>query len=191
MGSTITGLQEAVTNNAGVLGNYYHEDDLTDELVEFLGARCNLEHAEVVDAVKRITITDVARYFGRGSNKYQVAVPTELQVDDPPEEILGRGSSSSKTGKATGGDQRSGPGKLWVSVSKRTGFRRLHITGGCWYRAGLTEVVDDVAKAAFNARCDVCWKRSPTNAKSLAEKLKDDEDTSVETDDESSSSAGQ
>ena len=88
-------------------------------------------------------------------------------------------------------DHRSGSGKLWVSVSRRTGFRRLHITGGCWYRAGLTEDVYDVAKAAFNARCDVCWKRLPPDEKSLAEKLKDDEDTSVETDDESSSSVGQ
>ena len=89
------------------------------------------------------------------------AVPTELKVADAPEEIDSKTSSSSKTGKAVAMDHRSGAGNLWVSVSRRTGFRRLHITGGCWYRAGITETVDDVAKAAFNAKCDVCWKRAP------------------------------
>ena len=191
MGSTITGLQEAVTNNAGVLGNYYHEGDLTDELVEFLG------HDPVWSMVASWMQSSGSPspmslgIFVGVCNKYQVAGPTELKVADVPDEVGGRTSSSSKTGMAEVLEKSGGAGKLWVSASRRTGFRRLHITGNCWYRAGVTEDVQDVSKAVFNAKCDVCWKRAPPEDKSLAEKLKGDDDTSVETDDESSSSVGQ
>ena len=48
-------------------------------------------------------------------------------------------------------------GGLWVSVSRRRGFRRLHRMGGCWYSASLVEYPRTEAEANFQARCDRCW----------------------------------
>ena len=76
-----------------------------------------------------------------------------------------------------------------VSVSERTGVRRLHIAGQRWYRAVKVEVLSDLAAASYNARCGVCWKAAVGAAamKSL-EVQPEDTGSSVATDDESSSS---
>ena len=77
----------------------------------------------------------------------------------------------------------------WVSISSRTGFRRLHRCGGCWYRAEETEMIDDPSSARFNARCGVCWKEGrQSTQKKLISDMKDDVDSSVGTDSETSSS---
>ena len=80
------------------------------------------------------------------------------------------------------------PGRLWISVSRKTGFRRLHLHGACWYKAEVTEEVEDHTKVEYNAPCRVCWK-GEGDAERMLQKLKVDDDSSVDTDDESSSSA--
>ena len=77
----------------------------------------------------------------------------------------------------------------WVSISARTGFRRLHQSGGCWYRAEDTEQIDDPSTARFNAICHVCWKEGRQSAQEkLVSDLKADVDSSVATDSKTSSS---
>ena len=78
------------------------------------------------------------------------------------------------------------PGRLWVSVSRKTGFRRLHLHGACWYKAEVAEEVEDHTKVEHNAPCRVCWKGAGDAEKMLQKAV--DDDSSVTTDDESSSS---
>ena len=73
--------------------------------------------------------------------------------------------------------------QYWVSVSRKSKFRIIHRTGACWYAADVVEYSDSVAGIEFNAYCARCFNRDPS-------KEEDDADnTSVATDDESSSSA--
>ena len=71
----------------------------------------------------------------------------------------------------------------------RTGFRRLHISGGCWYKAAKVERIEDLANASYHAQCGVCWKEGRAlPSKTVVDKLREDSDSSVTTDDETSSS---
>ena len=77
---------------------------------------------------------------------------------------------------------------FWMSVSLRTGFRRLHRRGGCWYTASRVENVQHLAAVEHEAKCDVCFsKRQPVNKRPLP--IDSDENDSVATSDETSSTA--
>ena len=77
----------------------------------------------------------------------------------------------------------------WVSISERTSFRRLHRRGGCWFRAVRMEPVWELSGLAYNAQCGHCW-RTGQEVKSKAGTAKEiEEDPSVDTDDETSSSS--
>ena len=84
---------------------------------------------------------------------------------------------------------RIGCHSFWVSISRKSKFRRVHRTGACWYVADVVEYSDTVAGIEFNAYCARCFDREP------GKNFEDDDDkdamdSSVATDDESSSSAG-
>ena len=54
----------------------------------------------------------------------------------------------------------------WVSVSRRTGFRRLHRTGGCSIHPEAVhraEPVFAIDAHTADKKCQVCWKKEPTN----------------------------
>ena len=54
----------------------------------------------------------------------------------------------------------------WVSVSRRTGFRRLHRTGGCNIHPEAVhraEPVFAIDAHTADKKCQVCWKKEPTN----------------------------
>ena len=76
-------------------------------------------------------------------------------------------------------------GTLWVSVARKTGFRRLHRSGGCWYTAALVEYPEDEASAQFDKRCERCW--GPQPAVTDTGKGQIESDVSVSSEDESSS----
>ena len=63
----------------------------------------------------------------------------------------------------------------------------MHLHGACWYKAEVTEEVEDHTKVEYNAPCRVCWKGEGDAEKTL-KKMREDDDSSVATDDESSSS---
>ena len=75
--------------------------------------------------------------------------------------------------------------RLWVSVSKKTGFRRLHIIGKCWYTAALREFPSNEDGAQFDARCERCW--GVVHVGTMAKKLEIESNASVDSSDESSS----
>ena len=67
------------------------------------------------------------------------------------------------------------PGRFWVSISRRTGFRRLHKRGGCGimiWNVALYEEFSEVHKASADAWCKVCFKEE------LKEKKDEDSSTS-------------
>ena len=84
--------------------------------------------------------------------------------------------------------QSGGSSRPWISVSRRTGFRRLHLRGGCWYRAENTEEVDELSNVFYHAACKRCWG-SQQEAEKFVVRLAQGEDSSVDTDDETSSSS--
>ena len=51
-------------------------------------------------------------------------------------------------------------GKYWYSVSRRTGFRRLHLVNGCGVLPWTVhEAVSSVEEAGADAWCKTCRKR--------------------------------
>ena len=79
--------------------------------------------------------------------------------------------------EAEGGGEKGKkePKRYWVSISRRTGFRRLHKRGGCgimiWNVASYEEF-SEVHKASADAWCKVCFREE------LNEKKEDESSTS-------------
>ena len=74
-----------------------------------------------------------------------------------------------------GGKGKKEPKRYWVSISRRTGFRRLHKRGGCgvmvWNVASYEEF-SEVHKSSADAWCKVCFKEE------LNEKKEDESSSS-------------
>ena len=79
----------------------------------------------------------------------------------------------------------SSPHALWVSVARKTGFRRLHRSGGCWYTAAIVEYPSCEEEAHYDKRCERCWGPPPGSTVPAAIPL--ESDASVDSSDESSS----
>ena len=78
---------------------------------------------------------------------------------------------------------------FWVSVSRKSGFRRLHRRGGCWYRAEVEENAMTMTEARYDAYCTRCFSKPDAGASAASQGEKSDE--SIGTDDESSSTASE
>ena len=78
---------------------------------------------------------------------------------------------------------------FWVSVSRKSGFRRLRRRGGCWYRAEVEEGTSTMTEAPYDAYCARCFKKPADLARDAERGEKSDE--SVDTDNESSSTASE
>ena len=53
----------------------------------------------------------------------------------------------------------------WVSVSRKTGFRRLHRTGGCSIHPEAVhraEPIFSIDSQTADKKCQVCWRKEPT-----------------------------
>ena len=139
-------------------------------------------------ALAAMSFARFSSWFGAGSKTSGLDIPGEIQMKPDDAERTSAftlSASSSRQSEATAGQPT--PGSLWISVSKRTGFRRLHLHGACWYRAEVTEQVTDHANIDYNAPCRVCWK-GEGDAEKVIDKLRRDEVTSLDSDEESSSS---
>ena len=85
-------------------------------------------------------------------------------------------------------DNQSMP-QYWVSVSRKSKSRMIHRTGACWHVADVVEYSDSVAGIEFNAYCTRCFDREPSKNMEDYDAEYDAVNSSVATDDESSSSA--
>ena len=77
-------------------------------------------------------------------------------------------------------------GPLWMSISKRTGYRRLHRVGACWYRSERWQYLASAIGVTFDAKCRACFKEAEGDEKDADE---DNEPSEIDTDEESSSSS--
>ena len=111
----------------------------------------------------------------------------QVYVDD----VLGVPLSDEKPNAASSsGTVQSTKAPFWISISDRTSFRRLHRLGGYWYTAARTEEAYDLAGAVYNARCGVCWRLGAEEPqREITKAMEDGSDSSVNTDDETSSSS--
>ena len=175
-------IQVLVTQSL-VTGNpQYNEDELLSEVKEFadshhlVGHRVRRRHA--VLPLRGRLATCVA--FDDADSEHE-ELPEE-QVDNLKEAALTLGTVDAEEQQPRG-DQIS----YFISVSRRTGFRRLHVVGYCHVQASKCQesiVVENIQDATFNAICISCKKMS----KSFAE---DAEDSASGTDTSGSSTSTQ
>ena len=157
--------------------------DLGEELVRFLMDRRGMDHAEAKSYADAIAIESFGHVLncelhdsssGSSSSYYQAfAIPAAPDDVDPDRGAINEPEAD-----------------YWVSVSERTGYRRLHRRQGCWVKARTTEAVPSLAEAAYNSRCGHCWKTEgrTEHQSALRANMENGTDTSVPTSSESSSS---
>ena len=192
IGQVIAGLQVLVTEAADGVGAYYSEHDLAGKLILFLSERFGTDADEVKGNVEAFMIDRVATVFvpavatdplelpdissSSSASNNQALVFTEIPVDLP--EDVGD----------TGAEEQSAP--FWLSISEKTGFRRLHRRGGCWYKSRVMEQIVDISEVQYNAACERCWKPGSADPPKVSEVLLSlSVSPSVHTDSESSSSS--
>ena len=183
LGSAVAKLQGTLTRSRMSLAVHYHERDLGEDLVRFLVERRGIDHAESKSIVDSILVESFGHVLnselqstssGSSSSYYQAfAIPAAPDDVDPDRGAINEPEAD-----------------YWISVSERTGYRRLHRRGGCWVRARSTLQISSLADATYNSRCGHCWKvEGPSKHQTnLKLKAKDMSDAGVSTSSESSSS---
>ena len=172
-------------------------------MTEFLKSRMPTHGHANLEELRHLFIEPVKRFFKKLSCPGGIVVDDFLSTKD--DDVRGEESAASGfhtvsgVAPALGGEaadataaerkQTSATSGYWVSISARTGFRRLHRCGGCWYRAEHTEMLADPSTARYNARCGRCWKGDGAYSQAeLVTNVRNDVDSTVDTDSESSSS---
>ena len=105
---------------------------------------------------------------------FMSSVPGVVEVPMPVNSIAGY-SGAQELGVTT---------KYWVSISSKSGFKRLHRTGACWYRSSQLEGRDRIEGIASRAYCVRCFKEQAARPDEKVES-----DASITTEEESSSTA--
>eukprot|EP00435_Cladocopium_sp_Y103_P020573 s4599_g5.t1 len=104
-----------------------------------------------------------------------VKVPHVDDEDEAWEDGLMRGVPTSEGPSGSSGSKEGKEMKFWVSISRRTGFRRLHKLHGCgvmhWTVAAY-EAIDEPKKVSADAWCKVCFRQE------LTQRGQDDDDSS-------------
>ena len=183
VGSVVAKLQAALTASRLSFGAHYHERDLGEELVQFLVGRRGTSTEDAKKLVDPVLVESFGGLFTselRGTSStspsayYQASAIADTSVDLEPD------LAAVNALKAD----------YWVSISERTGYRRLHRRGGCWVTAKMTEPVTSLSEASYNSRCGHCWKMDDRSKhkSELRSKINHGTDTSVSTSSESSSS---
>ena len=68
----------------------------------------------------------------------------------------------SSEGRLLEGEDNTQDAPYWVSVSRKSGFRRLHRVGGCSVRPETVhraEPVHTIHAHTADKKCQVCWKK--------------------------------
>ncbi len=150
------------------------ETDLLKELAKFLAER-GLGAESVDMAVAALTSYEQQAWKGE-----QYSIEGSPRTTAPPQDAGGSSSSSGSSGYVG----------YFVSVSSKRGIRRLHTTGGCGRRPGQEvlhfELLGEETPSPdrYDDFCRQCWRGSEAPRPRAG-----DEDASVSTEDESSSSA--
>ena len=148
-------VQELVSGSLPELGTWYGEDELMADLRKFMLARGILD-TDADMTIARFSFKSVGHPFATASS---TSASTNTQVQAIANEVPVGGSiqhmstgagevrkvlnvlpnDSGTIAAASSIEASSLADRLWVSVSKKTGFRRLHIIGKRWYTAALRE----------------------------------------------------
>lgn len=183
IGAVVARVQGTLTAARTAIAKHYHEHDLAEALCKFLVDRQGMVECDarnvvgplVIDSMKEMFAADLPATSSSSTSFYYQAIPLPddtREMEDEPEDTNGPEAD------------------YWMSVSSRTGYRRLHRRGGCWMKAALTLPVHSLTSATYNAKCGHCWKSDSAqkHRTELKKKIEDDTDTSVSTSSESSSS---
>ena len=161
---------------------HYHEKDLGEELIQFLVERRGLDKSEAKMILEPILIDSMTDIFNSDLGAASSTSASYYQAFDLPVVASDVGTDLLATNEPEA--------NYWVSISERTGYRRLHRRGGCWVKARSTVHVSSLADAAYNSKCGHCWKSDARlkHQTALKAKVHEASDTSVSTSSESSSS---
>ena len=192
VGQVVVNVQQVVAKSAAVLGERYSEADLHAKLAHFIADRFNIDQDSVMSELAPIMFESVACILvdsvvpARSSSSSsssevplifpEVAVSLEaIAADEEPLDKKAEGQHS----------------PYWVSISERTAFRRLHRRGGCWFKAVRMEPVWDLSGLPYHAQCGHCWRTGQAVKNKAGTAQENEEDPSVDTDDETSSSSSE
>jgi len=136
---------------------HYDEDELLGDVKEFAESHHLVGHR----IRRRHTVLPL-----RGQTKSCASwEEVESENEDLPEEqVENLKESALAMGTIDTDEQQQQDGRLsyFVTVSRRTGFRRLHVVGYCHVQASRcqeTVAVDNIQDAVFNAICMSCKKK--------------------------------
>ena len=150
-------IQALVTKSLVTGEPQYDEDELLGDVKEFAESHHLVGHR----IRRRHTVLPL-----RGQTKSCASwEEVESETEDLPEEQVENLKESALTmGTIDTGEQQQQDGRIsyFVTVSRRTGFRRLHVVGYCHVQASRcqeTVAVDNIQDAVFNAICMSCKKK--------------------------------
>ena len=192
IGQVIAGLQVLVTEAADGVGAYYSEHDMAGKITLFLSARFGADVEEVKGHVESFMIDRVAAVFMSAVETAPLELPAgSASSSAPNNQVLNLAEIPLVLPDDTGDadvEERAAP--YWLSISEKTGFKRLHRRGGCWYTSRVIEQVWDLSEVHYNAACERCWKPGVADPPKISEVLLElTGSPSVHTDSESSSSS--
>eukprot|EP00435_Cladocopium_sp_Y103_P016219 s4687_g4.t1 len=124
--------------------NAYDESELLDTVKDF-AERVDLSGQRVRRRHKMLPLPETADLIRHGCEEDSGEDETQQHVDEDPFQSVDVEEDST----------------YFVTVSRRTGFRRLHVVGRCHVhaeRCQQTEFVDSLSNTNFDAICRVCKK---------------------------------
>ena len=168
----------------------YTEIELHEKLSQFISDRFNLDFDTVACELGPVMFESVAAILFDSVVPCRSSLPSSSsQVPLPFPDVavgLSAAKDEEKMMEKEKGEQLS---PYWVSISERTSFRRLHRRGGCWFKAVRMEPVWDLTGLPCNAQCRHCWSADRETKSKGDTTDKVEEDPSVATDEETSSSS--
>ena len=139
----------------------YYEDELHGEIRDF----AEKMGVEIGLPLRRIRKVMVSSPGGGGMLGYRFP---SLNLDRPSKEGSGSDGEAEEEGPSLGEPQGGTSGgkepaaPYWVSITRKSGFRRLHRTGGCGVHkvsAPAFEDLEEVSMGCADDYCHLCWPR--------------------------------
>ena len=179
-------VQDAVCSSLRSAARWYGEDELMDDISKLMRNRGTSEET-VATVIARFRFKLPGHPFAEGASGSSISRGgSNTQVSTGDLDIKTAVKDLAEGLDASAGHDDGSGMPFWISISRRTGFRRLHRAGGCWYTSAQVERYSTLSGVLFHARCGRCW---PDEEKESA--VPDEvivTDVSVDTEGESSSS---
>ena len=96
-----------------------------------------------------------------------------------------QGGRDGKTIPLVAAEESAEAAPYWVSISRKTGFRRLHKTNGCGIKpesVHRSEPVFTIDSKVADKKCQICWRQKPTETSTMESSSESSSSTESESD---------